>query len=327
MNDPLTARKHFSRAGLALFAIASITTVLQIFFSAFWNILTIKTSLANAEWVVWLLTFAPMYLIAVPIGLVILSTIPSEPHTKEKLGSKRFWTLMLICMPVMYAGNIIGTVLSLILSGGTAENALVTLVSGNPLYTLLFAVIIAPFLEEYIFRKQFLDKLSRYGEKTAVVLSALTFALFHMNLFQFFYAFGLGIVFAYVYVRTRSLRYPVAMHMIINFQGSILAPWILNQLDLTLLEQLSSGVFDLQQLSDSLPGLMIYMGYSSLIMLTSVAGLVLLILNWKKREFRPTAQELPKGNMVRTTFCNLGMIAFSLFCLLMILFTLLSGLL
>ena len=327
MNEQMTARKCSSHIGLALFSIAAITTVLQILFSAIWHILTVKTSTANTEWVVWLLTFAPMYLIAMPIGLAIMRSVPSELRPSAKLGAKRFWTLMLICMPVMYAGNIIGTILSMLLSGGTAENALVNLVSGNPLYTLLIAVIAAPILEEYIFRKQIVDKLSRYGEKTAIVISALTFGLFHMNLFQFFYAFGLGIIFAYVYLRTRSLRYPVAMHMIINFQGSVLAPWILKQLDFTMLDQLSSGKLDISLLAESLPGLMLYMGYSSLIMLASVAGLVLLILNWKKREFQPAEQELPKEEVVRTVFCNFGMIVFSLFCIIMILFTLLSGLL
>lgn len=327
MNEQMTAKKCFSCIGLALFAIAAITTVLQILFSAFWHIFTIKSATADAEWAVWLLTFAPMYLIAMPIGLAIMRSIPSELRPSTKLGTKRFWTLMLICMPVMYAGNIIGTLLALILSGGTAQNALVSLVSGNPLYTLLLAVIVAPILEEYIFRKQIVDKLSRYGEKTAILFSALTFGLFHMNLFQFFYAFGLGAIFAYVYTRTRSLGYPIVMHMIVNFQGSILAPWIMQQLDLTILDQLASGNLDIQLLTDSLPGLMIYMGYSTLIMLTSVAGLVLLILNWKNQEFRPAEQELSKEEVVRTAFCNFGVIAFSIFCLIMILFTLLSGLL
>ena len=51
------------------------------------------------------------------------------------------------------------------------------------------------------------------------------FGLFHLNLFQFFYAFGLGLMFGYVYMRTSQLRYSIVMHMIINFNGSVLAPW------------------------------------------------------------------------------------------------------
>lgn len=326
MNEQKIVRTHFSRIGWSLFAIASITTILQFLCSTLWYIFTAGTAVMNAEWATWVLTFAPMYLIAVPIGIFIMQTVPSEPAKPEKLGAKRFWTLMLICMPVMYAGNIIGTVLSLILSGGTAENMLIDLVSGSPVYTFLFAVLAAPILEEYIFRKQIVDRLSRYGEKTVILVSAITFGLFHMNFFQFFYAFGLGAIFAYVYVRTRNLRYSVFMHMIINFQGSILAPWVLKQLDPDILEQLTAGVLDLALLRDALPGFLIYMAYSSLIMFAVIVGLVLLIINRKKQEFYPAQQELPKDQILRTVFINWGMIVFFVFCIIMILIALLSGL-
>lgn len=317
------AKRDFSRIGWSLFTIAAMTTALQILASVLWMICTIGTPLANAEWATWLLTFAPMYLIAVPVGLIIMRAVPSEPRDSVKLWGKRFWMLMLICMPVMYAGNIIGTLLSMILSGGTAVNALMDLISGNPVYTLIFAVILAPILEEYIFRKQIIDRLSRYGEATAILVSAFTFGLFHMNLFQFFYAFGLGVIFAYVYTRTRSLRYPILMHMLINFQGSLIAPWVLKQLDADLMEQLMSGNLDIGLVMDALPGFLIYMAYSAIIMLTVVIGFVLLILNWKKRQILPAAEKLP----VKTVLCNGGMIAFGIFSLIMILYTLLSGLL
>lgn len=327
MYEQRTVKRSYSRIGWALFAIAAATTVLQFLVSTLWYIFTLGTPVAEAEWATWILTFAPMYLIAVPIGLAIMRTVPAEPGNTEKLGAKRFWTLMLICMPIMYAGNIIGTILSLILSGGTAENMLLDLISGNPVYTLLFAVLAAPILEEYIFRKQIIDRLGKYGEKTAILLSALTFGLFHMNLFQFFYAFGLGAIFAYIYVRTRSLRYPVFMHMIINFQGSILAPWVLEQLNPEVLEQLTAGTLDFQLLADSLPGLLIYMAYSSVIMLAVIVGLILLIVNRKKREFHPAPQELPAKDSMGIACRSAGMIVFGVFCLIMIVLSLLSGLL
>ena len=114
-------------------------------------------------------------------------------------------------------------------------------VMGNPLYSILVMVILAPVLEEYIFRKLLIDRLSKYGELTAMLFSATVFGLFHMNFFQFFYAFGLGLLFAYIYTRTRNLLYPVLLHMIINFQGSVLAPWLLSSVDLELITALESG--------------------------------------------------------------------------------------
>ena len=94
------------------------------------------------------------------------------------------------------------------LPGGTYRYALF----GN----VVFLVILGPIFEEWMFRKQLIDHTRKYGEKTAILLSGLAFGLFHMNLFQFFYAFLLGVMFGYIYMRTSKLRYSTAMHMIIK---------------------------------------------------------------------------------------------------------------
>ena len=323
MPDTKIAKRDFSRIGMALFVIGIVTTVLQVLFSVLWNIFTINSPIATAEWATWILTFAPMYLIAVPIGIAMMRRVPVESQQPSKLSGKRFWSLMVMCLPVMYIGNIIGTLLSFILSGGTAENALLTMIDGNLLYTFVFAVLVAPVVEEYIFRKQIIDRLGKHGEKTAILFSALTFGLFHMNLFQFFYAFGLGVLFAYVYIRTKKLQYPILMHMLINFQGSILAPWVISKLDVEALEQLTAGEFDTSLLIEMLPGLSVYLIYSVLLMAGVVVGLILLINSWKKRQIHPAAQPVS----VKTVWCNVGMILFTIFCVLMSLFSLFSALL
>lgn len=323
----IQARKHFSRMGFALLAIAAYTVALQFFLSILWTVITVGTPVQNAEWALWLLTYGPMYLIAMPIGVWMMRKIPVEDLPGQKLGFKRFGVLMLICIPVMYGGNIIGTVLSALLSGGTAQNTLVELIMENPVSTMITAVLIAPFLEEYIFRKQIIDRLGKYGELTAILFSSLTFGLFHMNLFQFFYAFGLGLIFAYVYTRTRKLRYPVLMHMIINFMGSVIAPLLLNNLDLEVLNAAAAGEATMEQLMSMLPGLLAYMGYAGLLMLSVIAGFVLLMIRWKKRQLLPASLELPQGTSGKVAYGNWGVILFILFCLVMILLTLISGLL
>jgi membrane protease YdiL (CAAX protease family) len=215
----------------------------------------------------------------------------------------------------MYGGNLIGNILSSLLSGGTAENALLDYIMGNPLYSFIFTVLLAPFLEELIFRKQIIDRVGKYGEKTAILFSAITFGLFHMNLFQFFYAFGLGLLFAYVYTRTRMLRYPVIMHMIINFMGAVIAPALLNMLDLELLT--SVDTLDVDQLMEMLPGLLLYLGYSLLYLGGVIAGLVILIIRWKKRTLLPADQELEPGTAGKAVYLNLGVVLFTVFCLIM----------
>jgi membrane protease YdiL (CAAX protease family) len=308
----LQARKDFSRFGFALLAIGVITTVLQLILGVF----LLDTPLADMELMQWILTMAPMYLVAVPVGFVLIRKLPAEAGEQQKLTLGRFLLLMLMCMPVMYGGNLIGNMLSALLSGGTAENVLTDFIMGNPLYSFIFTVLLAPFLEEFIFRKQIVDRLGKYGEKTAIVFSAVTFGLFHMNLFQFFYAFGLGLIFAYVYTRTRMLRYPVIMHMIINFMGSVIAPLLLKMVNLELLA--SPETATAEQIMQMLPGMLAYLGYAFLLLGSSIAGLVLIIVRWKKAQFKPASQQLLPGTGTAIICRSPGMICFTVFCLIMI---------
>lgn len=311
----IQAKKDYSRFSIALLAIAAIAAVLQLALGFLLGAFQLDTILDDIEIMRWILTLAPMYLVAVPIGLILMKKIPVEARQKEKLTFGRFMVLMLICMPIMYGGNIIGNMLSSLLSGGTAENALLDYIMGNPIYAFIFTVLLTPFIEELIFRKQVIDRLGKYGEKTAIFFSALSFGLFHTNLFQFFYAFGLGLIFAYVYTRTRMLRYSVIMHMIINFMGSVIAPALLNMLDLELLA--SADTATPEQIMQMLPGLLAYLGYLFLLLGSSIAGLVLLIIRWKKRQFLLASQELPAGTVGKTVYGNVGMILFTVFCLAM----------
>ena len=315
----LQAKKDFSRMGMALFAIAGITAVLQLAISMALMLLLPDLKPDNSQWVLWLLTFAPMYLIAVPIGLSMIRKIPTDIQPATKLTGKQFFRYLLMCMPIMYGGNLLGNYLSSLLSGGTAENALQTYVSGNPLYTIVFAVIIAPLLEEYIFRKQIIDRLGKYGEKTAILISALTFGLFHMNLFQFFYAFGLGLLFAYIYTRTRMLRYCVMLHMLINFQGSVLAPSILSLMDMDTLASLENGI-----MPENATPFFLLMAYTFGLLLAVVIGFVLLLDSRRRFELFPTDQELPGYYAGSIPYRNCGMILFTGFCLIMMVLSLVS---
>jgi membrane protease YdiL (CAAX protease family) len=242
---------------------------------------------------------------------------PAAPCEPTKLGAKNFWLFMLMCFPLLYGGNLVGTALSALLSGGKAQNALYDILFDESPLKILCVVVLAPLVEEFLFRKQLIDRCGRYGEKNSILFSALLFGLFHMNLYQFFYAFGLGLVFAYVYTRTRRLRYSVIMHMIINFMGSVLTPLLLSGVDLATVEEMSAGSFDPQALSGMPPALAAYLIYVLVLIGLSIAGLVLLIVKVPKLAYRPSAEELGKGQRLKTIYGNGGVIAFILFCAVM----------
>lgn len=147
-------------------------------------------------WAVLLASSGPLYLVAMPLSMLVFTRVPAISTRQFAMKPGEFIPLFIICIPVMYLGNIIGMVLSAGVTDGQATNRINDLVlGGNEWVNALFVGLLAPICEEWLFRKQIISRLRRYGEKTAIVFSALAFALFHMNLFQFFYAFGLGLIF------------------------------------------------------------------------------------------------------------------------------------
>lgn len=82
---------------------------------------------------------------------------------------------------------------------------------------ILKVVIIAPIVEELIFRGVIMHGLMRnYSKLTAVTVSALMFALFHLNPWQFPATFVLGIILGIVMVRTRNIFLCIVGHAINN---------------------------------------------------------------------------------------------------------------
>ncbi len=217
----------------------------------------------------------------------------------------------------MNIGNYIGVFLSLLLSQGTAENALNTFAYDTSLLKILVMVILAPLLEEYIFRKQIIDRTKIYGEKTAVILSGLLFGLFHTNMFQFFYAFFVGILFAYIYVRTGRLRYPVLIHGIVNFFGSVIAPYIVSKIDLDTMSkiaELDPNTVPAEELMELMmpimPGLLMLMAYYAVSFGLSLAGFILVMLKRKKISWTPASSQLPHAEIANTVYMNVGMVLF-----------------
>ena len=316
--DYRPAKRAYSRVGWSLCTILATSLVVQLALS-----LIIQLCWPDGCWLTtsstgnWLLTFLPLYGIAIPAGILLLRGIPAQPPHRFSLGARGFWIFLPICFFLTYSGSIAGNLLSALLSSGEAQNALDEYAMDSNPIKILFIAVLAPLFEEYIFRKLLIDRTRAFGEKTAVFLSALTFGLFHTNLFQFFYAFLVGWVFAYLYIRTGKLRYPVLMHSIINFTGSVVAPWILSLLDLEALSSLDPNATNAEILEvyrQILPGLALYLLYFLLVLGLFIAGLVLLILQRKRLIWHGSSLQIPHKNRFRTVYCNAGMLVLLFLC-------------
>ncbi len=83
---------------------------------------------------------------------------------------------------------------------------------------LMKVAIVAPIVEELIFRGLIFNGLRRnYTAFTAVFMSALLFALFHLNPWQFPATFVLGLLLGWIMLRTNNILLAILGHSINNF--------------------------------------------------------------------------------------------------------------
>lgn len=192
--------------------------------------------IAETDWYVWVLTAISMVGIGLPLFYLLSRRLP-EPRKDElvKLKPLQFISFFLISVAVMYITNFLSVFLSVMiayLKGGDYLdlNPLMDIMTdSNMILRILYASLVAPVVEEIIFRKLLLNKLRRYGDVPAILISAIAFGLFHMNIAQMFYATALGIIFGYLAIRTNSIRYNILLHILINSMGVVIAPLAMKQ--------------------------------------------------------------------------------------------------
>ncbi len=93
----------------------------------------------------------------------------------------------------------------------------------GPLWiTLILVSVFAPFFEEWLCRGMILrGLLQKMHPAAAICISALFFAVIHMNPWQAIPAFAIGIVLGYVYYRTGSLKLTMLMHCVNNTVAAV----------------------------------------------------------------------------------------------------------
>ncbi len=90
----------------------------------------------------------------------------------------------------------------------------------DSLFFTFSAIILAPLIEETIFRGVLLKGLLQKNKPTkAILISALFFTVVHINPYQIIGAFYFGMLFGYVYNYTQSLGYTIILHASANILG------------------------------------------------------------------------------------------------------------
>jgi membrane protease YdiL (CAAX protease family) len=86
-----------------------------------------------------------------------------------------------------------------------------------PWKAVLAAVVVAPILEEIVFRGMLLrGLLKHYSVRKSIIISAIFFGIAHMNPWQFIAGLAAGIVLGWWYVKTRSIIVTIFGHALNN---------------------------------------------------------------------------------------------------------------
>ena len=272
-----------------------------------------------------------MYIVAFPLFALMTSGIPSR---KYKDGSKmtlgEFVVIFMISQAIMVAGNLISGYLTELIEGTTntpIDDFTSQLIMASPTWLIvLVVVILGPIVEELIFRKIFIDKLSIYGDRLAIVISSISFGLIHGNLYQLFYATAVGLLLGYVYTKTRKIKYSCLLHILINFMGSVpsklLMPGVLRLDELS--QMYPDGDIPVTEVYEMMSFILGVISYTFVQYGLAIAGFVLFIVLTVKRAYKvPNTCDyrLPAKAIPRVAFFNLGIIIFFLWSALEILLT------
>ena len=148
------------------------------------------------------------------------------------------------------------------------------------LFGLFFIAVLPAVMEEFAFRKVIFGLTRKHGFWPSAILSSVIFGLMHQNITQGIFAFGMGIIFCYVYEKTGKIWVTMLLHFANN------------------------------AISVLLSHIPVYGGYGPLIeaglgIVSAVIFTVLLIKNRKR---------LPHISVPKEWFINVPMMLYSIIC-------------
>lgn len=321
MEEIIAAKKHFSKIGwffmagvAAIYLVEAALALVVGLFCPEW--------LENAD-ISLFLGMIPMYLAGFPLVIVLMKKkVPAEKIERRRMTAGQYVLSAIICLGLAYASNIVGVILTAVVglaTGKPVENQLQSVASSvSPWTVLIYMVICAPLMEEFIFRKLIVDRTVRYGQGVAVVISGLMFGLFHGNLNQFVYAVVIGMFLAYLYAKTGNLKITISLHMLFNFIGGFLSTLMIRMIDMEgYMEAAAEGDFRavMAHIMNHIGGWVFYGLFGLFVLGMLIAGIVLFIVAAAKRRFTFDRGEvfIPKELRFNIAIANSGMLVFSIF--------------
>lgn len=227
-SETLQVRKSGNIAGAILLSMLLMqgVTSAALFLLNRWNLLDLS-ALSNTQYELVTMILYLLYLL-VPSTAVMLILRPKITVFPLKKVNKAFLACLVFAgMAMAIFSSISTSVLMSVLSEsfGMPIPELETAVEPSIeslLLNILSTALLPCLVEELVFRGYLFGTLRRHGDGIAILISALVFGLFHGNILQFPFAFLLGLVQAWLLVKTGSILPCILLHFANNLTSVLI---------------------------------------------------------------------------------------------------------
>lgn len=179
------------------------------------------------------ITASPWYMICIQLIILLLplfiwlsmkADVLANNIPSKNLSAKNIILIIAISLFIQPAMMTLSGISSLFFTNHVSE--MMYTFMEQPLWLIILATAVTPAVcEELVFRGYVQTKHSDRNIKQAAILNGLFFAIIHLSIQQFAYAFVMGIIFAYMVYYTRSIWAGILSHFVVNATQSIMGRW------------------------------------------------------------------------------------------------------
>lgn len=219
----LTILKNFKARWFIFWAVISfiVVTIISFFIPLF---------ASSPEWIT---LFVSLILLAYLLAQSKKYGITySEVSLNDAMSKSRWVNALSITALLQFTATALSTALVALLFL-TFENQIrdffmfVDLVGNSeafPIYVFVLSFInlciLAPLWEEIFFRGILLRRFTlKWSPQKSIIISSLLFGVIHLNPLTMIFAFCMGCLLGYLYLKTKSLLVPIILHSFANFFG------------------------------------------------------------------------------------------------------------
>lgn len=302
-------RRHAIRIGICILVFLSapyvFSTILQL--TGLFDLYSESFALQYCSEMLMMVIF-----LFVPFGAVYLFSSKKDKNAISiSLEKPKSPLTFLLAIPfglmLCFAGDYLSTVIAAMF-----ESIGITLTSvpdyevptsGKDLFLYAFSTIVPPaIIEEFTLRSVAMQPLRKYGDKFAIIMTAIVFGLMHRNAVQGIFAFIAGLVFGYIAISANSIWPAVVVHALNNGVSVLLS--VMTQTD----EEAANKIYAL---------------LISVVMVSGVLSAILFLVIGERNRLSNSAPWLPLKEKVSPFVFNIPMI---ISLIIMILYTIFGDL-